>query len=187
MNFGNYNEVGDTAQKRLQIVNAAEADLVKLGYTFPYGYNIKYVDQFAFKDLKTGKYRYGNSREIHSADEIEVFGRTDQNSMGNGGTIYIFRNATQPSLGDDGFFHWDGIKMDDKGHPSMTGNVGSLIDGGMTGVFLSLAAMAHELYHAQGHFAANTNGPNDPTEIDGRTYGLIAERALNQAILDERK
>lgn len=183
--FGNLNEKGDTTQHRMEIMNTAEDDLAKLGYSFAAGYEIKYTDQFAFKSQKTGQYRYSDSRDPQ-ADEVEVFGRTDPNANGSGGNIYMFRGATEPPLGSDGFFHWSGVKMDDKGMPSMTGNVGTIVDGGMGGVQLTLAAMAHELYHAQGHFAANTNDPNDPTEIDANTYGLIAERALNAAAIAER-
>lgn len=183
--FGNLNEKGDTTQHRMEIMNTAEADLAKLGYSFPAGYEIKYTDQFAFKNQKTGQYRYSDSRDPQ-ANETEVFGRTDTNANGSGGNIYMFRGATEPPLGSDGFFHWSGVKMDNKGMPSMTGNVGTIVDGGMGGVQLTLAAMAHELYHAQGHFAANTNDPNDPTEIDANTYGLIAERALNAAAIAER-
>lgn len=184
--FGDYNEKGDTAEHRLEIVNNAKNALVKLNYDFPAGYSINYTDKFAFKNNKTGEYRFSNKRD-GAKDEKEVFGRTDPNVNG-GGKIYIFRGATQPPLNkSDGFFHWDGIRMDDNGKPSMTGeNVGTVVDGGMTGLSLSVAAMAHEIYHAFGHFPEDTNNPNDPVEIDAGTYGFMAERSLTQALIDER-
>lgn len=128
----------------------------------------------------------GSRKLANGTNEIEALGRTDQNGDSDGGSIYIFRGATQPAV-IEGAYYWFGVRTDGDGHPSMSGaTVQGILDGGITGVELATSVIAHELYHAYGNVAAKTEDPNDPTEIDARTYGLIAERALTKAILDER-
>lgn len=184
--FGNINLEGDTPAHRMAILNLAENALDKLGYSFPAHYTISYVDKFAYIDKDTGEYRYSDIQESSGTNEIEALGRTDQSGDGDGGSIYIFRGAAQPKTSDGAYF-WRAIRVDGDHQPSMSGvSVEDILDGGITGVQLATSVMAHELYHAYGHVAENTEDINDPTEIDARTYGLLARRALSKAILDER-
>lgn len=183
--FGNYSLRNDTLAHRLEIVNLAQADLEKLGYHMPPGYEAQYYDQYAYRNTTTGQLRYADTRELPRLNEVEIAATTQSSDH----KIYMFHGAVDPQMNKDWGFSWPPALYDPKTHqPSLTGTrTESTLDGGMSPVQWALATLAHEEYHAMGHFALKNDDPKDPNELMANTYGLMAERAFNKAVIADRK
>jgi hypothetical protein len=182
--YGNYNLRADTLEHRLEIANLVQDDLEKLGYHMPNGYKAGYNDHYAYRNKATGQLRYTDTRVDPAPGEVEIASTTDSSNH----TIYLFHGAVDPKLNPNGNFGWNYVKLDSTtNQPSMTGTVTTRpLDGGMSPVAWALASLAHEEYHASGHFAVQNDNELDRNELSANTYGCMAERALTKAIINER-